>query len=252
MVKIPKNCSKCGRKFPLLSRVYWHTSFKDEEGRPKPLCRECYSEIKKESISKQVENIKSGIKEGKNKLGMPIKGMKDSEYRACMDNLGLLEGEEIKLQYVCFRHTIGAPSIWDGQRSIEQKKGLLVFTNDNMIFMQQEGAWSCNYSQALRFPLEEISGISEGGTFIKRLRILVGTRGSSEYHEFVPFAGQGTISEIRHAIETLLTEVRQEKKRLAQEALAKGTVPVMIFCKFCGTRNKADQSHCANCGAPLT
>jgi len=185
-------------------------------------------------------------------MGLQMKGMKDSEYHACIDNLGLFEGEKIKLQFVCFRQTVGAPSIWNGQRSMENKKGLLVCTNDNMIFMQQEGAWSSNYSQALRIPLEEIRGISGGGTFVKRLRILVGAGGSSEHHEFMPFAGQGSIDEIRRSIEQLLNEVRQEKKRLAQEALAKGTIQQMIFCKFCGTRNKSDQSHCANCGARLT
>jgi len=245
MVKTVKNCARCGKKFGFEIVRKWSSQTEaTREFNEQQVCGRCYEELK--NIEEKAK------KEERYSVMMPVKGMKYSEYRACIDNLGLLEGEEIKLRYVCFRHTIGAPSIWDGQRSVEQKKGLLVFTNDNMIFMQQEGAWSSNYSQALRFPLEEISGISEGGTFIKRLRILVGTRGSSEYHEFMPFAGQGSIGEIRHAIEALLTEVRKEKKRLAQEALAKGTVPALIFCKFCGTRNKADQSHCVNCGAPLT
>jgi len=179
--------------------------------------------------------------------------MKDSEYESCINNLGLLEGEEIKLQYVCFRHIISPPSFWDGKQKIESKKGLLVFTNDNMIFMQQEGAWSSNYAQALRIPLEQISGVVSGGTLIPHIRILVGVGGASEQHEFVTFQSVlKPIHEVRADIEKLLKEVRQEKKRLAQEALAKGTVPTMIFCKFCGTRNKADQSHCSNCGAPLT
>jgi len=186
---------------------------------------------------------------------MPIKGMKDSEHQACMDNLGLLEGEEIRLQYVCFRHVFSPPSFWDSKGRTEGKKGLLVFTNDNMIFMQQEGGWSSNYAQALRFPLEQISGVVSGGKFIKHIRVLVGISGSSEQHEFINFIstyGKQNIHEVRRDIEKLLKEVREEKKRLAQEALAKGTVPEMIFCKFCGARNRADQSHCVNCGAPLT
>jgi len=179
-----------------------------------------------------------------------MKGMKDSEYQACINNLGLLEGEEIKLQYVCFR-TI----IWGGKQGID-KKGLLVFTNDNMIFMQQERGWSSQYAQALRIPLEQISGIASGGMAIKHIRIITGVSGVSQQHEFFNFYacihGQQQIHEVRADIENLLKKMREEKKRLAQEALAKGTVPAMMFCKYCGTRNKADQSHCANCGAPLT
>jgi hypothetical protein len=175
-----------------------------------------------------------------------MKGMNDSEYQACINNLGLLEGEEIKLQYVCFRQII-----WGGKQGIENK-GLLVFTNDNMIFMQQEGGWSSQYAQALRIPLEQISGIVSGGTVIKHIRIITGVSGVSQQHEFDNFYGQQQIHEVRADIENLLKKVREEKKRLAQEALARGTVPAMMFCKFCGTRNKADQSHCSNCGAPLT
>ena len=184
-----------------------------------------------------------------------MKGMKDSEYQSCVNNLGLLEGEEIKLQHVCYRQTISPPSMWDGKSKQENKKGLLVFTNDNMIFMQQEGAWSSNYAQALRFPLESISGLVSGGTLIKHIRIVIGVSGSSEQHEFINFVstyGQQQIQEVRADIEKLLKVAREEKKRLAVEAMNKGTVPAMIFCRFCGARNKADQSKCANCGAVLT
>jgi len=166
-----------------------------------------------------------------------MKGMSESEYKACIDSLGLLEGEEIRLQYVCFRQVLSPPSLWNGERKIESKKGLLVFTNDNLIFMQQEGAWSSNYAQALRVPLEQISGVVSGGTFIKHVRILVGVSGSSEQHEFINFVstyGKQDIHEVRGDIDNLLKELRQEKKRLAQEALARGTVPSMIFCRFVG------------------
>lgn len=183
-----------------------------------------------------------------------MRGMQDSEYRACIGNLGLLEGEEIRLQYVCFRQTISPPSIWDGKQRSENKKGLLVFTNDNIIFMQQEGAWSSNYAQALRFPLEQVSGVVSGGTMIKHVRITVGVSGNSQQHEFINFVstyGQQQIHEVRADIEQLLKQVREEKRKSAQEALAKGTTPAMMFCRYCGARNKADQAKCTNCGALL-
>jgi hypothetical protein len=181
-----------------------------------------------------------------------IKGLKEAEFKACVDGLGLLEGEEMGLHFVCLKQEVGAPSVWNGQRTVSNKKGLLVFTNDNMIFMQQEGSWSSNYSQALRFPIENICGVSTSGSLIKHVRILVGTGGNSDFFEFMPFAGQGTVDEIRRSVETHLKEMRQQKKQLAQEVLSKGTAPLMIFCKFCGARNKSDRSNCANCGAVLT
>jgi hypothetical protein len=182
---------------------------------------------------------------------MTMKGMGDSEYKACINNLGLLEGEQIKLQYICHRQQIGRT--WDGKPKTESKKGLLVLTNDNLIFMQQEGAWSSNYAQALRIPLENISGVVSGGTLIKHIRISVGA-GGTDQHEFINFTstfGLQQIHEVRADVEKLLKEGREEKKRLAQEALSRGTMPTMIFCKFCGARNKSDQTKCANCGALL-
>lgn len=200
----------------------------------------------------------ASVSDERESLVTPI-GMTDEEYKACMDNLGLLEGEEVRLQYVCFRNVMSPPSAFrklfvdDGAPRMESKKGLLVFTNDNMIFMQQEGAWSSNYAQALRVPLEQIGGVVSGGTFIPHIRIMVGISGTSEQHEFVTFqSANKPIYEVRADIEKLLKEIRQEKKRLAQEALAKGTIPTMIFCKYCGARNKADQTRCVNCGAVLT
>jgi len=174
----------------------------------------------------------------------------ETESETLSIDMGLLEGEKKKLEYVCARQFIGSPSMWDGQRAIEQRKGRLILTNDNLIFTEQQGPWSSNYMQALRIPLEEISGVSSGGVLIKHLRVLVGTASTTEHH-FTLFERQD-FDMIVAEIQKHLKETREEKKRIAKEALAKGTVPAMIFCRFCGTRNKSDQSFCANCGAPLT
>lgn len=184
--------------------------------------------------------------------------LSDSEYQVCLDSLGLLEGEEIRLEYGCarryFARSVAAAVLTGSAERAYVKKGLLVFTNYNVIFMQQEGK-SSHYAQALRVPLEHINGVISGGTALlfKYVKISVGIGGTSEQHEFVKFfSTKQPVHEIRAEIEILLKEVREEKKRLAQEAMAKGTVPQMIFCRFCGARNKSDQSICVNCGAPLT
>ena len=184
------------------------------------------------------------------KEGLKMIGMTDLEYHSCIDNLGMLEGEKLLLQFTVYRESFSTDFF--GKPTTETRKGLLVFSNDNMIFMQQEGAWSSDYSQALRIPLEQISGVDNTGTFVKKLRFAIGSSGHTDYHTFVVFAGQGTLGEIRASIDKLLREVRQVRKRLALEALAKGSTPVMVFCRYCGARNKADQTNCGNCGAILT
>jgi len=182
-------------------------------------------------------------------MTVSIKGMSDSDYQACIDGLGLLEGEEIRLQYVCRC----VPPLRPNEARVNLK-GLLVFTNDNMIFMEKEGLLVSRYSQRLRIPLEEISGItlkriSGFGSLALRIFVGIGTQSG----EYILSGVEGKkIEQVKEEVQRVVTEVRQEKKRLAQEALVKGTVPKMIFCKFCGTRNKADQSLCVNCGAPLT
>ncbi len=180
-----------------------------------------------------------------------MKGMSDQEYHNCVSNMGLVDGEKTKLQVVCRRYLESPPSIWRKKEQVEKRsyKGLLVFTNDNMIFMQQQGAWSSNYAQGLRIPLEQVTGIVSGGALMKHVRVTVGQTGS-EHHEFIGFEGR-SVDEVRSDIERALKESREEKKKVAQAALAAGTVPQMIFCKFCGARNKSEAMKCGNCGALL-
>lgn len=178
-----------------------------------------------------------------------LQGMKDSEYQSCLDNLGLMEGEEVRLEYICRF----VPPVRPNESRLNLK-GLLVFTNDNMIFMEKQSLFSSRYSQRVRIPLEEITGISLkriGMIGVLALRIFVGMGALSG--EYIASGVEGKkIEEVEKQVQKLLTEVRQEKKRIAQEALTKGTTPKMIFCRFCGARNKFDSSNCANCGAPLT
>jgi len=268
------NCAKCGKELGWLDRIkIWNTNqlkngyirivgkgrIDCPEYTNKKLCVSCvHGLFHPKQMSPQLkgvylEELNSQAPAPTNLQNpLPMK-MKDSEYQSCINGLGLLEGEEVKLHFVVFRQYISQPiGVFTTTTRMEQKKGLLVFTNDNMIFMQQEGAWSSKYSQALRIPLENITGLFSEGTLIKHLKISVGNMGFLQQEQFLPFVGQGNIDEIRLSIERLLREVRQEKKRLAQEAMSKGTVPAMIFCKYCGTRNKADQSRCANCAAVLS
>ncbi len=180
-----------------------------------------------------------------------LKGIDEKEYRMAIQNLGLLEGEKIILQYVCVREFTQPASLFN-QAEVDVKRGLLVFTNDNLIFMQRDGVFNISYSQALRVPLEQIIGISSGGFLMKKIQFTLNNNPVLIiFVNFMSTYDVQEIHEVRADIERHLTNVRQEKKRLAQEALTKGTLPAMIFCRYCGTRNKADESKCVSCGAKL-
>jgi hypothetical protein len=202
----------------------------------------------------------------------PFNAMKDAEYSSCLNGLGLLEGEEIKSQYVCRKQTLSARSMFDASQRIEEKKGLLVFTNQNMIFMQQEGSWSSNYSQALRIPLENISGMVIGGTFLKHIRIRVGTGGYPEEQQFTEVFwgknGMVQVGVVQSEIDMILKEARENQKiskeretvqiildfSSLKEVMAQGGVVMttykcpncngmvdipeagkVLMCKYCGT-----------------
>jgi hypothetical protein len=45
--------------------------------------------------------------------------------------------------------------------------------------------------------------------------------------------------------------IRENISRFQMTASPKGTIPEIIFCKFCGAKNKPEDSKCINCGALL-
>ena len=46
--------------------------------------------------------------------------------------------------------------------------------------------------------------------------------------------------------------IRENIIKFQTAALTKATIPEMIFCKFCGAKNKPEDTRCVNCGAVLT
>lgn len=154
----------------------------------------------------------------------PFKRLKDSEYTSCINGLGLLEGETIKLQYYCHRQVISNPSMWDGKQRMESHKGLLVFSDDNMIFMQQEGNFSSDYAQALRISIGSIAGLVTGGSLIKHIRFTIGVAGASQQYEFSLFQGiqmGNDIIGVREEIEKHLKQARVSKKAQNEKANVK-------------------------------
>lgn len=169
-------------------------------------------------------------------------GLSGEVYRASLSGLGLLEGEQVKLQYTC-------GTIVRSNGRIFLSRGVLAVTNDNIIFS--------GVGYKLRIPIESVSStasVQGRNPRFGHLRITIGSGGPIEEHTFSEFRGDsGEISYVqaRDNVEKVLSKVREERKKIAQEALSKGTLPPMVFCRFCGLKNKADQSKCSSCGAPL-
>jgi len=182
-----------------------------------------------------------------------MKGLKDAKYRACTDNLGLLEGEKKELEYLIDGVIIGRGdgseleylfqefinSSIDSSKTTTLKKGLLVFTNINLIFIQQE-----NYSR-LVVPLDQLGGM---GCFTYKDHYSIGVVTVDGYeYGFDLCRTEGPSVVQNPSLNELSKQIQKfgmEQKRLAKEAPAK-------ICEYCGARNKIDQSRCVSCGAPL-
>jgi ribosomal protein L40E len=163
--------------------------------------------------------------------------MSDSEYKACMDNLGLLEGEKKELEYRIQEFINGRG---DSSKTTTLKNGLLVFTNFNLILIQQE-----DYLR-LVVPLDQLSGI---GCFTYKDHYAIGVVTVDGYeYGFLLWKTEDSSVVQNPSLNELSKQIQKfgmEQRRLAKEA------PVKI-CKYCGARNKIDQSRCVNCGALLT
>ena len=180
--------------------------------------------------------------------------MSNSEYKAYMDNLDLLEGEKKELEYFVQKVVIGrgdgskidylVREFIDGHddpgRTTTLKNGLLVFTNINLIFIQET-----DYSRFV-VPLDQLGGI---GCFSYKDCSIIGvvTVDGFEYG-FILWETEDSSVVQNPSVNELTKQIQvfgMEQKRLAIEA------PVKI-CKYCGARNKIDQTRCVNCGTLLT
>jgi signal transduction histidine kinase len=197
--------------------------------------------------------------------------MRDSDYTSCISGLGLLDNEEIKIQYLCLRQTLRAKSAFVAGQQMEVKNGLLVFTNENMIFMQQEGYFTSNYSQALRIPLENISGMVVGGTLLKHIRVNIGTSGYSQEEHFQGLRdsnGLVIMEVVKQNIESVLKNAREEQKKKSEhvqiildfsslkDVMSKGGLVMTTYkCPNCNGMVDIPEAGkilmCQYCGTPI-
>ena len=177
----------------------------------------------------------------------------DSEYKAYMNNIYFLEGEKIELSYLIQKVVIGRgdgsnidhlieafmEGYDDPNRTMTLENGLLVFTNINIIFIQEK-----DYSRSVVL-LDQLAGL---GCFLYKgcSSIAVATVDGYEYG-FILLKTEDSSLVQNPNINELTRQIQifgMEQKRLAQG-------PAVKICKYCSAQNKADQTRCVNCGALL-
>jgi hypothetical protein len=65
------------------------------------------------------------------------------------------------------------------------------------------------------------------------------------------FGGVGTIIAGSMAIKNQIKATSQQWATAINMLISKGKLPEMIYCKYCGTKNKSTDSKCIHCGAIL-
>lgn len=66
------------------------------------------------------------------------------------------------------------------------------------------------------------------------------------------FGGVGSIIAGKMAIKNQVKATSQQWAITINMLISKGKLPEMIFCRYCGAKNKSSDSKCINCGALLT
>jgi len=135
--------------------------------------------------------------------------------------LVLEKGEEILISWDGNVETIGKAVITKGTlikrhkvvEAKERKKGTLVLTNRRLLWVTKRGIFGKSYHVTHEVPLEEVKGVSSGGTISKYVSILspeneyrfhlLGTYGSIQ--KFNPL--------MRTAMETRKKEIETEKRK---------------------------------------
>jgi hypothetical protein len=68
----------------------------------------------------------------------------------------------------------------------------------------------------------------------------------------VLFGGVGSLIAGNMALKNQKIANTQRWATTINMLISKGTIPEMIFCRYCGTKNKSEDSKCIHCGAILT
>jgi len=127
----------------------------------------------------------------------------------------------------------------------DRETGVLVLTNERLIWLKKRGVFSKSYHTTFEIPLQDVTGISETGRISKRICV------SDRAGEYKFRIGVG-IEEFRNTVQNALTD----RKRALEEMRKKERVHVTIdFSSLKDYMKKGGLSlttvKCPECKAPL-
>jgi ribosomal protein S27AE len=130
-----------------------------------------------------------------------------------------------------------------------EKKGILVLTNQRLLFLEEHGIFGKSYHQTLAISLPKIQGISIGGTLRPFVSIADEVR---PYVFHIDGVGKGEFASFR----SLITE--QSQKRIEEIEAEKKKERVQIVIDFSMLKEYMEKgglvlkkTKCPECGAPI-
>jgi len=129
------------------------------------------------------------------------------------------------------------------------KKGILVLTNQRLLFLEQHGIFGKSYHQIIAIPLAKIQGISMGGTF----RPFVSIADEAQAHVFhIDGVGKNEFEPFR----LLITEQSQKRTEEMEAERKKERVQIVIdFSMLKEYMEKGglvlQKTKCPECGASI-
>jgi ribosomal protein S27AE len=129
------------------------------------------------------------------------------------------------------------------------KKGVLVLTNQRLLFLEEHGIFGKSYHQIIAIPLARIQGISMGGTF----RPFVSVADEAQLHVFhIDGVGKDEFDPFRSLI------IEQSQKRIEEIEAEKKKERVQIVIDFSMLKEYMEKgglvlqkTKCPECGAPI-
>lgn len=173
-------------------------------------------------------------------------------------------GNREMTEKVVVRGSYGGKRIEDAK---ERKNGLLVLTNQRLLFLEEHGVFGKSYHQVLAVPLLKVQGISMGGMLVPFVSI-ADDMGTHMFHiagvgknDFEPFK-QLIMDHCRKRREDIEAEKRKERVQVVldfsslKDYMEKGGLVLQkTKCPECGAPmalpTTGNQTKCEHCGSTV-
>jgi hypothetical protein len=152
----------------------------------------------------------------------------------------------------CERHHKAVVKAFIGHRTVESKEihsGTLALTNQRLLWFERRGFLSKTERASFEIDLNELKGITSGGTIAKWVSI---TDDDSEYVFHLKGVGSKEIEPFRDMILRQVQNVRETVMVTQGVPTQKEVVTrevVMLPCSYCGGLMIQTSTFCPNCGA---